>query len=189
MIEHYVRVDADDIVISAFEFDLSAGPVEFPPCPEGLRYAPVDAPFARNPATPTSIPTLQGREIVWLESGGLADAQANAWEAVKRARDEAESADFEFEGRMYQPDVPKVTGASLAALMAQVQGVPFNETWTLSDDTTVDLTGQQVMALGVTLLARISAIHHKGRMLRSLIDNAATPAEAYSYTWESTHAE
>jgi hypothetical protein len=123
-----------------------------------------------------------GGKYHWHETATLAEARANAWAAVKKARDAAEAADFEFGGTLYQPDVAKITGAVLAALLPRAEGDPFTIDWTVSDNSVVTLTAPQVMALGLTLTARINGIHQRGRQLRALIDNAATPAEAYGYT-------
>ena len=133
--------------------------------------------------TPTAELWISNGELYWLDPVGLADAKANAWAAAKNAREAAERADFEFDGTLYQPDVAKITGAVLAALLPRAEGDPFAINWTVSDNSVVTLTAPQVMALGLTLTARIDAIHQRGRELRALIENAATPTEAYGYTW------
>ena len=127
-------------------------------------------------------------DIEWVETSTLDEARALAWTAAKRARDAAESADFEFAGTLYQPDVAKITGAVLAALLPSAEADPFAIDWTVSDNSVVTLNAQQVMSLGLTLTARINGIHQRGRALRDLINNATTPAEAYGFTWNSLDA-
>lgn len=164
---------------------------EGPPAPPevmaGSTVEGLTKPLDLRTPTPTSV--LDGVSLQWVETATLHDAKANAWTAAKTARDAAESADFEFDGTLYQPDVTKITGAVLAALLPRAEGDPFAINWTVSDNSVVTLTAQQVMALGLTLTARINAIHQYGRELRALIENAATPAEAYGYTWNMSNVE
>lgn len=141
--------------------------------------------FTREGRRETESAYLQGGAVVWVETATLAEARANAWSAVKAARDEAEAAHFEFEGSWYQPDVKNITGAVLASLLAAARGMSFVRDWTLADNSVLSLTGEQVQALGLVLTDRIDAIHQRSRTLRDLIDNATTPAEAYGYTWNS----
>jgi hypothetical protein len=136
--------------------------------------------------TPTAELWISNGDLCWHDPVALDQARSNAWAAAKRARDEAEAADFEFDGTLYQPDVAKITGAVLAALLPRPEGDPFAIDWTVADNSVVTLTAAQVMRLGLTLTDRINAIHQYGRELRALIENAVTPAEAYGYTWNST---
>ncbi|MBD8531497.1 MULTISPECIES: DUF4376 domain-containing protein [unclassified Massilia] len=121
----------------------------------------------------------------WLETASIEHARAQAWGAVKSSRDAAEAAPFEFEGDMYDPNKENISGAALAALLAQLAGQEIADEWTLADNTRKTLTGAQIIALGLTLTQHVRTIHARGRQLRDLIDNATTPAEAYSYTWNS----
>ena len=161
-----------------------------PPAPPepmaGNSIAPLSTPLDLREPTPTSI--LDGDTLEWVETATLDNARANAWAAVKIERDRAEAAPFEFEGGMYDPNKENIAGAALAALMAQLQGVPVLRRWTLADNTRRDLTGEQITALGLALTERVDAIHERGRQLRDLINAATTPAEAYGHTWNSFDA-
>jgi hypothetical protein len=126
--------------------------------------------------------------VEWVETSTLDQARAEAWTAAKNARVEAEAEPFEFEGGMYDPNKENVSGAALAALLAQLGGLEVSRTWTLADNSRRVLTGAQIIAMGLALTARVDAIHERGRMLRDLIDNATTSAEAYGYTWNSLDA-
>lgn len=144
-----------------------------------------------EPPTPTSAAYWVGGidgEPQWVEMGTIDEAHAEAWTVAKIARDRAEAAPFEFDGGMYDPNKENIAGAALAALMAQLQGIPVLRRWTLADNTCRDLTGEQIIALGLALTERVDAIHERGRQLRDLINAAATPAEAYGYTWDSLDA-
>jgi len=138
--------------------------------------------------SPTAELWIENGVLRWHDPATLADAKANAWTAAKTERDKAEAAPFEFEGGMYDPNKENVSGAALAALLAQLGGVEVSRTWTLANNSRRVLTGSQIIAMGLALTARVDAIHERGRTLRDLIDNSATPAEAYGYTWNSLDA-
>lgn len=157
---------------------------------DGRIYRRCPPEFSKSPPTPTSVAFCFGPSPEWVETATLDEARAIAWAAAKNARDAAESADFEFDGTLYQPDVSKITGAVLAALLPiQPPLAPFSINWTVADNSVVTLDALQVMALGRTLSTRIDAIHQYGRELRALIDNATTPAEAYGHTWNMNDGE
>jgi uncharacterized protein YcbX len=149
----------------------------------------LDAPIDWISPTPTAELHWSAADgLHWIDTASVEHAQANAWAAVKQARDAAEAAPFEFEGGMYDPNKENVSGAALAALLAQLGGVEVSRTWTLADNSRRVLTGAQIIAMGLALTARVDAIHERGRTLRDLIDNATTPAEAYGHTWSSLDA-
>lgn len=165
-------------------------------CSDGLTPMPRDGriyrawpePFPLTPPTPTKQAFWIDDRPQWVETATLEQAQAAAWGAAKVDRDKAESAPFEFEGGMYDPNKENVSGAALAALLAQLGGVEVSRTWTLADNSRRVLSGAQIIAMGLALTTRVDAIHERGRVLRDLINNATTPAQAYGYTWNSLNA-
>lgn len=149
-------------------------------------------PFARGwPVGPTPYSKLYYLDggVQWIDEAPLSEAKACAWAKAKAARDAAEAAPFEWDGSMFDANKENIAGAALAALIAQLQGAEVVRNWTLADNTTRALSGPQLIALGIALTERIDAVHQRGRELRELIDNAATPANAYSYTWEASNAD
>jgi len=177
-IAHIVNLDAPDI-----------GPP--PPTPAdfgGFTYVPWAQPFPLTPPTPTQVAFYLDGRPQWVETATLEQAQAAAWTAAKVDRDKAEAAPFEFEGGLYDPNKENVTGAAFVAYMAQAVGQSISRRWTLADNSRRDLNGTQLIAMGLALTTRVDAIHERGRMLRDLINNATTPAEAYGYTWNSLDA-
>lgn len=163
---------------------------EGPPAPPepmpGNSIAPLSGPLDLSAPTPTSV--FDGFSLQWVEAATLAAAQAEAWAAAKIERERAEAAPFEFDGGMYDPNKENIAGAALAALMAQLRSMQVSRRWTLADNSRRDLTGDQIIALGLALTARVDAIHERGRQLRDLINASTTPAEAYGYTWNSLDA-
>lgn len=143
------------------------------------------APVAHFPEAPTAASVLHmiDGSLTWIDTATLADAQAAAWDAVKAARDAAEAGVFMFEGDVYDLNKENVSGAALAALMAQIAGQPFSIEWTLADNSVRALDAATMQALGRAMVAHIDALHCTARDLRERISAAATPAEAYSVTW------
>lgn len=119
----------------------------------------------------------------WVDLATLADAQAVAWEAVKRAREDAEAGVFTFEGGLYDLNKENVSGAALAALMAQLAGQPFSIEWTLADNSVRVLDASTMQSLGRAMVTHIDGLHCTARGLRERIAAAATPEEAYAVTW------
>jgi hypothetical protein len=167
---HFICERADDM-----------GPMQ----PDGYIYRAWGEPFSLIPKTPTSEARWLNDRPQWVETATLDQARTQAWAAVKIDRDKAEAAPFEFEGGLYDPNKENVSGAALAALLAQLGGLEVSRTWTLADNSRRVLTGAQIIAMGLALTTRVDAIHERGRMLRDLINNATTPAGAYGYTWNS----
>ena len=191
-IQYLLVRESDGFVIGAQMIDDVGPQPETPECPvDGATLVRFDGEFSRAGKRHSQAAYFVDGMVEWLETATLAEAQASAWEAVKQARDAAESADFAFDGGMYQPDKERISGAVLAALLAERAGVEYIEEWTLADDSRRMLTGAQVMALGATLSARVSAIHKTGRELREAIAAATTPQEACACTWptEEPNAE
>lgn len=119
---------------------------------------------------------------VLVETATLDEARAKAWERIKSARDVAEASDFTCAGLIYQADKARISGAALAALMAQVAGAPYSIDWTLSDNSVTTLSAAQMSAVGVALMEHVDSAFSIARGLRVLID-AASAAELPSITW------
>lgn len=158
---------------------------EAPPNVDGFAVEEVAVPFNGWPAGPTPTSALHWHEgaFSWLETADVAGAQAIAWERVKAARDKAEAGTFEFEGGIYDLNKENVSGAALAALMAQLAGQPFSIEWTLADNSVRVLDATTMQALGRSMVAHIDALHCTARGLRERISAATTPDEAYAVTW------
>jgi len=87
---HFVRRDlATGWVVSYFAFDLDAGPVEFPLCPEGMEYVRVSAPFVRNPPTPHhEAIVLENGDIDWIDTATIERHRIEAINAIDAAGEE-----------------------------------------------------------------------------------------------------
>lgn len=98
----------------------------------------------------------------------LMDIKARKWAEIKSQRDQLEFGGFEFEGNVYDSDQVsqgRIMGAAVAGV---------DQTWTLANNTTVELTALQLQQLYAALQSHIAGAHERGRIARQLIFEAET---------------
>ena len=76
-----------------------------------------------------------------------------------------------------------VTGAATAAMIAQAAGAPFAITWTLFDNSTVDLDAPATIAMSLAVLAHVTAMHDIATALKAAIDAAETAEAIDAVSW------
>ena len=104
----------------------------------------------------------------WIDLRTLDEIKAHKWAEIKTQRDQLEFGGFEFEGDIYDSDQVsqgRIMGAASAGI---------DQTWTLADNTTVNLTAAQLQQLYAALQAHIASVHERGRIARQLIHEAET---------------
>lgn len=104
----------------------------------------------------------------WVDPRSLDEIKAQKWAEVKSERDQLEFGGFEFEGNIYDSDQVsqgRIMGAAAAGV---------DQTWTLADNTTVELSASQLQQLYAALQAHIASVHERGRIARQLIFDAET---------------
>lgn len=104
----------------------------------------------------------------WIDPRELDEIKAQKWSEIKSQRDRLESGGFEFGGNIYDSDQVsqgRITGAAVAGV---------DQTWTLANNTTVELTALQLQQLYAALQVHIAGVHERGRIARQLIFNAET---------------
>ena len=104
----------------------------------------------------------------WIDPRTLDEIKAQKWAEIKFERDQLEFSGFEFEGNTYDSDQVS-QGRIMGAVSAGV-----DQTWTLADNTTVNLTASQLQQLYAELQAHIASVHERGRIARQLIFDAET---------------
>ena len=98
------------------------------------------------------------------------------WGEIKLQREQLEFGGFEYAGNIYDSDQVsqgRIMGAAAAGI---------DQTWTLANNTTVDLTAEELKELYATLQAHVSNAHERGRLARQAIDQATTIPEVESVT-------
>lgn len=104
----------------------------------------------------------------WIDPRTLDEIKAQKWAEIKAMRDRLEFGGFKFEGGIYDSD--QVSQGRI--MVAAVAGV--DQTWTLADNSTVDLSASQLQQLYAALQAHIASVHERGRIARQLIFDAET---------------
>ncbi|MDH1533594.1 DUF4376 domain-containing protein [Acinetobacter johnsonii] len=104
----------------------------------------------------------------WIDPRSLDEIKAQKWTEIKSQRDQLEFGGFEFEGSIYdsnQVSQGRIMGAA---------GAGIDQTWTLANNTTVELTARQLKELYAALQAHIAGVHERGRIARQLVFEAET---------------
>lgn len=96
---HYIRKDSDDWVRGAFDFNFDAGPIEFPPCPDGMTYEQVDEQFKWLPPTPTSDAKWIPGGWEWIETISLEELKIQKNDEINAAREATNANVFMFQGK------------------------------------------------------------------------------------------
>lgn len=132
-------------------------------------------------ATETIINVATGEAVVQERPAKpLAQAKAELWADAKAKRDSLIDAGCNVPGvGRFDTDAASrlnLAGAVLGAVMAARGNQPFSIDWKLADNTVVTLDGTQMQAVGMAVLARISAIHQRAQAVGNAINNAANAA-------------
>ena len=105
----------------------------------------------------------------------------NSW------RDAAEQGGFEYLGKVFDSDpiaCTRMMGSAITAQTALAARELFSIEWTCKDNSTIELTAEQLIGLTVALAKHSSLCHAKALELKSLVDSALTVAEVEAIVWE-----
>lgn len=110
----------------------------------------------------------------WLDVRTLSDVRAAHWNRLKSIRDQLEFGGFEYNGNIYDSDQVsqgRIMGAALAGV---------DQVWTTADNSTVSLTGAELLELYQALQAHIASVHERSRTARLAVEGATTKEEVES---------
>ena len=127
--------------------------------------------WVEMPPQPSPYHSFDFVEKQWIDPRSLDEVKAQKWDDIKLQRDQFEFSGFEFEGNIYDSDQVS-QGRIMGAAAAEV-----DQTWTLADNTTVELTALQLQQLYAALQAHVASIHERGRIARLSISEAETKEE------------
>jgi len=126
---------------------------------------------------------------LWTPPGStpLQVAQDAKWAEIKAERDRLETAGFPYFGKWIDSDarsVQRITGAVQSAQAALAAGAAFEIGWTCSDNSVIELDGQEMLGMTVALAAHANDLHVTARGLRALIyAEDATEASVAAVAW------
>lgn len=120
------------------------------------------------PAQPSTFHTFDYNTKQWIDPRSLDEIKSQKWTEIKSQRDQLEFGGFEFDGNIYDSDQVsqgRITGAASAGI---------DQTWTLANNTTAELSASRLQQLYAALQAHIANTHERGRIARQLIYEAET---------------
>ena len=104
-------------------------------------------------------------------------------EEINDARDAAEQGGFEYLGKMFDSDPISCQRISCAAQAMSFAPEDATITWTCKDNSTIDLTAQQLMGLVVALAQWSNTCHEKATILKSQIESCESKEELDAIRW------
>lgn len=166
----------------------------FPDAPVGslalFLTQPVSLPGYMNGAIFVPLPTSPSNNHVfnwvtkeWEDPRTLQDHKDAKWEAMKAARDAAERSTFVWNGYTIDADMARINGAATGAIIAQAASQTYEDVWTLADNSTIPVNGQDILAMCSALAAHVSACHTHGRALRQQILDCTTKEQVDAIEW------
>ena len=111
---------------------------------------------------------------MWIDTRTIDDVRAARWSIIKIQRDQLEFGGFEYAGNIYDSDQvsqSRIMGAALAGV---------DQVWTTADNSTVSLTGAELLELYQALQAHIASVHERSRTARLAVEEATTKEEVES---------
>lgn len=113
-----------------------------------------------------------------LELPPLSHSQDAMWRLVKAERDRRIAAGCIVPGiGIFDTDEAaraNINGAVTGAILSAQSNQDFSIRWKLADNTVTELSGSQMIAVGVTVLAHVSACHSRSQALGELIWSATS---------------
>ena len=120
-------------------------------------------------------PTLDQVAEVWPNV--LADLKR---EEIKEARNVTEASGFKYLDKVFDSDadaMKRISIAVQAALACMFASIPYAATWTLQDNSTIDLTGEQVIQMPLYMAVYGNMLHTRARELK---DDITRIEESYN---------
>lgn len=105
---------------------------------------------------------------------------------INRVRDAAEQGGFEYLGKIFDSDIVsciRIQGAAMSMQAVAMTEQTPTITWTCKDNTTIDLTAQELMELSVSLAQWSNTCHQKATELKKQIEACTTVEELEQIKW------
>lgn len=116
----------------------------------------------------------------------LLKAKAEAKVRINMARDAAERAPFPAFGKLFDATdkaIQRLLGASQAALIAKQSGQVMDIEWTCADNSTINLSTDDLIQLPIIMATHADMLHQKARTLKTEIDSATELNEVLTVVW------
>lgn len=142
--------------------------------------------YSRIEETTDEYKLVDGAYIIVAEAFEKAKLKKRA--EINQARDAAEQGGFEYMGKVFDSDIVsciRIQGAAQSMQAATMAEVVPTITWTCQDNTTVELTAQELMGLSVALAEWSNICHQKASALKAQIETATSEEELEKIKWNA----
>lgn len=113
----------------------------------------------------------------------LDELKSKKREEINQARDAAEQGGFEYMGKIFDSDPISCQRISMAAQAMALAPEGATITWTCQDNSTIDLTAQELVGLVVALAQHSNTCHEKATALKAKIEEAKSEEELNKINW------
>jgi hypothetical protein len=162
VIEYFVIYDLAD-GREIFRGSGPAGTVALQQPGDGRHILPISA-EAVNGSLEEALPELKAS--LWAQVRGIRDAVVDGGVNTSKGR-----LDSDLVSRT------NLAGAVTAAMLASQNGQPFTVDWTLADNSVAEMSGPEIITVGLEVVAHVDATHAVARAYREQIDAATTLTE------------
>lgn len=125
-------------------------------------------------------------KIVELPKPSLDELKEEKRAEINQARDEAEQGGFFYMGKTFDSDIVsciRIQGAAQSMQVATMAEDVPTITWTCQDNSTIELTAQELMGLSVALAEWSNTCHQKATALKAQIETATSEEELENISW------
>ena len=127
-------------------------------------------------------------KIIEIPKPSLEELKKQKREEINAQRDAAEQGGFFYMGKVFDSDVVsciRIQGAAQSMQAAAMAEDVTTITWTCKDNTTIELTAQELLGLSVALAEWSNTCHQKATELKVQIENATSKEELENITWNA----
>lgn len=127
-------------------------------------------------------------QIVKIPEPSLAELKLAKRAEINVARDAAEQGGFFYMGKIFDSDIVsciRIQGAAQSMQVASMVEDVTSITWTCKDNSTIELTAQELLGLSIALAEWSNTCHQKATALKVQIENAASKEELEKITWNA----
>lgn len=128
----------------------------------------------------------QNSTCTWADLRSLEQVKAAQWEIIKQAREFAIDGPVSTPWGVFDGDAvsrANIDGTVAGMHVAIASGYPDRVTWTLADNSAVDLTVAQLEHVGLLMLLKVQGAYDMGRILRASIESAVSRETVLAITW------
>ena len=125
-------------------------------------------------------------KIVELPKPSLDELKTEKRAEINAARDAAEQGGFFYMGKTFDSDIVsciRIQGAAQSMQAATMAEDVPTITWTCQDNSTIELTAQELMGLSVALAEWSNTCHQKATALKAQIETATSEEELENISW------